>query len=319
MSSTLGGLAWAQDWFDSCLLRIRNTTWIREQVTRREPWGLFSSSSDTEQTTTIISEEWTKHAQYSLQLMGGNESIEISKWREWIPTVKQHPRPISYDLTPIYTLLPANSHQRTSLTEATLYFRTQADLNDRTYIAQLQSIPRPPQSRCQRPLAKRSLKSSIQQQPQVVNRTTSPFIFTEEARAALCPFVGTEGMKCFDDRPIRNSGRKLDSGHLKLPRGVGMTVDRSTGQIRALAVQLTYPSEGSRMWTDGHTGAMFNVFNEATLGAANRVVAGYDKARVRIFHDASQLDAAWKQTFADGKVRGGELARQPDMLGYFNK
>ncbi|CAF2837813.1 unnamed protein product [Rotaria sp. Silwood2] len=251
--------------------------------------------------------------------MGGNESIEISKWREWIPTVKQHPRPISYDLTPIYTLLLSNSHQRKSLTEATLYFRTQADLNERKYIARLQSIPKPPQSRCQRPLAKRSLKSSTQQQPQAVNRTTSPFIFTEEARTALCPFVGTEGMRCFDDRPIRNSGRKLDLEYLKLPRGVGMTVDRSTGRITAPAVELTYPSEGSRMWTDGHTGAMFDIFNEARLGAANIVVPAYDKESVRIFHDVSQLDAAWRQTFADGKVRGGELARTPDMLDYFDK
>jgi hypothetical protein len=32
LSSTMGGLVWAQDWFDSCLLRTRNTTWIREEV-----------------------------------------------------------------------------------------------------------------------------------------------------------------------------------------------------------------------------------------------------------------------------------------------
>ncbi|CAF4269294.1 unnamed protein product, partial [Rotaria sp. Silwood2] len=29
--STMGGLIWEQDWFESCLLRIRNTTWSREQ------------------------------------------------------------------------------------------------------------------------------------------------------------------------------------------------------------------------------------------------------------------------------------------------
>jgi hypothetical protein len=30
--SAMGGLIWSQDWFDSCLLRIRNTTWVFEQV-----------------------------------------------------------------------------------------------------------------------------------------------------------------------------------------------------------------------------------------------------------------------------------------------
>ncbi|CAF4827276.1 unnamed protein product, partial [Rotaria socialis] len=60
------------------------------------------------------------------------------------------------------------------------------------------------------------------------------------------------------------------------------------------AVQLTYPPIGSRTWTDGHTSAIFDLFNEATLGPANRVAAAYDTARVHIFHNASQLNAAWR-------------------------
>ena len=34
---------------------------------------------------------------------------------------------------------------------------------------------------------------------------TSRFQFTEEARAALCPFVGTEGLRCFEEGPLKNS------------------------------------------------------------------------------------------------------------------
>ncbi|CAF2121343.1 unnamed protein product [Rotaria magnacalcarata] len=86
----------------------------------------------------------------------------------------------------------------------------------------------------------------------------------------------------------------------------------------ALAVQLTYPPEGTRAWTDGHTGGMFDIFNEAIIGPANRVVAAYDTARVHIFRNASQLNTAWRQTFADNKVRGGELARPPDLMEYFD-
>ncbi|CAF3361612.1 unnamed protein product [Rotaria sp. Silwood2] len=147
---------------------------------------------------------------------------------------------------------------------------------------------------------------------------TSQFEFTEDARAALCPFVGTEGMTCFDGEPVKRYGRQYDIGSLKLPRGVGISVDRNTGRLMALAVQLTYPPEGSRTWTDGFTGEIFDIFNEAILGSATRVAASYDTSRVHIFQNASQLNAAWQQTFADGKVRGGELACPPDLLEYMN-
>ncbi|CAF2073549.1 unnamed protein product [Rotaria magnacalcarata] len=144
------------------------------------------------------------------------------------------------------------------------------------------------------------------------------FQFTEEARAALCPFVGTEGMRCFDGSPLKRSGRTFDAGYMKLPRSVGISIDRSTGLLKAPAVKLTYSPTGSRVWTDGYTGDMFDMINEAILGPASRVVSAYNAARVQIFQNASQLKAAWQQTFADGNVRGGELARPPDVLAYFN-
>ncbi|CAF3305243.1 unnamed protein product [Rotaria socialis] len=124
-------------------------------------------------------------------------------------------------------------------------------------------------------------------------------------------------MRCFDDRPTRTSGRNFESDFMRLPRGVGISVDRSSGRLMAPAVQLTYPSVGSRTWTDGHTGAIFDLFNEATLRPANRVAAAYDTARVQNFHNASHLNAAWRQTFAGGKVRGGELARRHELFEYY--
>ncbi|CAF2087186.1 unnamed protein product [Rotaria magnacalcarata] len=153
-----------------------------------------------------------------------------------------------------------------------------------------------------------------------LNRSiSSRFQFTEEARAALCPFVGTEGMRCFDGSPMKPSGRKSNSNYLKLPRGVGMTVDRRSGRLVAPAVKLTYQLEGCHTyWTDSLTGAMFDVFNEAKIGPANVVVASSDAASIEVFRNASQLNEAWRRSFADGKVRGGELARPPDLLEYNN-
>ncbi|CAM4798065.1 unnamed protein product [Rotaria magnacalcarata] len=147
----------------------------------------------------------------------------------------------------------------------------------------------------------------------------SVFRFTEEARAALCPFVGTEGLRCFDGAPLPRSGRDFDPEFTKLPRGVGISVDRSTGRLMAPAVQLTYVPTGTRTWTDGHSGTIFDLFNEATLSQPDRAVIAYDSARVHVFYNSSQLNAAWRQTFADGIVRGGALARRSEILEYSEK
>ena len=154
---------------------------------------------------------------------------------------------------------------------------------------------------------------------QLSQSATSRFQFTEEARAALCPFVGTEGLRCFDSDSTKRLGRNFNTGLMKLPRGVGMTIDQNTGLIKALAVQLTYYPEGTHAWTDRFTGDMFDILKEAVVGSESRVVAAYDTDRVHIFQNASQLHTVWQRRFVDGKVRGGELARRPDMLEYSNK
>ena len=155
------------------------------------------------------------------------------------------------------------------------------------------------------------------------NSSRSRFQLTAKARNALCPFVGTEGMRCFDGTNKKSSGRFLgfdfDLNYTKLPVGVGISVDRSNGRLKAPAVHLTYASKGTRLWTDGFTGNMFDTFNEAMVAPATKVVAAYDRNSVLVFQNASQLDAVWRQTFGKGQIRGGELARPLDMLNYYDK
>ena len=147
----------------------------------------------------------------------------------------------------------------------------------------------------------------------------SRFQFTEEARAALCPFVDTEGLRCFDEDPTKNSKGRWSPIYLKLPRGVGITVDRSNGQLTAPAIQLTYAPTDSSLWTDVFTGDRFDIFNEAILVPADRVAIKYNRGQAYMFQNASQLDAVWQETFDTGQIRGGELALPFDMLEYFNK
>lgn len=256
-----------------------------------------------------------------MKLIGGIETINVSKWREWIPTVKRGPRAISYDLLPIDQLVSANSEQRKALEQAAAHFRTQADINERTKISKLQANAKPSSSLCQKRRSKRSLNSDLLQIDGNRENKSDPsaFQFTEEARKVLCPFVGTEGMRCFDGKPVRPAGRTFDSSPLNLPIGVGISLDRITGRLLAPAVRLTHSVDGIRTWTDGHSGTLFNMLNEAAVGSPRRETAAYDVHGIRVFHNVSELDLAWRKTFAEGSVRGGELARAPDMLDYYDR
>ena len=147
----------------------------------------------------------------------------------------------------------------------------------------------------------------------------SRFQFSEEARAALCPFVGTEGLRCFDESPMKNSREFLPIPYLKLPRSVGITVDRSNGQLKAPAIQLTYTPPGTRLWTDDFSRGRFDTFNEAILAPADRVAINYTRGQAYIFQNASQLDSVWQETFSNGQIHGGVLARPVNMLEHFNK
>ena len=151
------------------------------------------------------------------------------------------------------------------------------------------------------------------------NSSRLRFYLTREARDALCPFVGTEGMTCFDGSKPKSSGKFFSINYLKLPVGVGISVDRSNGRLKAPAVHLTYAPKGSRLWTDGFTGDMFDTFNEVMLAPATQVVAAYDRDSILTFQNASQLDAVWRKTFGKGQIRGGELATPVDILKYYNE
>ena len=80
---------------------------------------------------------------------------------------------------------------------------------------------------------------------------------------------------------------------MKLPRGVGITVDRSNGQLKAPAIQLTYTPTGTSLWTDDFTGARFDTFNEAMLVPADRVTIKYNRDQAYILQNASQLYTVW--------------------------
>jgi hypothetical protein len=134
----MGGLVWAQDYLETCLLETQNTSWIRREVRKRyDPFGFFTSRTNTDDTTIVSNTVFQQHSTYDITLLGGTESLPISQWRDWIPSTKYEPRPVSYELRPIYTLLERNSTLRYTLEAATLFYRQQAEIDASVYIEHL--------------------------------------------------------------------------------------------------------------------------------------------------------------------------------------
>ncbi|CAF1196239.1 unnamed protein product [Didymodactylos carnosus] len=145
----MGGVLWAEDWFEKCLLTIYDATWIQEQIKRRyDPFDIFTKTTDKHYTPEIhVHEDYLKYSEYEIKAFGGTETIDPKNWAQWVPTVKYRPRPTTYVLRPIYTLLPVNSPLRQILKQATHEYRSQLDSSAEEYIDELKSIADSPSSK----------------------------------------------------------------------------------------------------------------------------------------------------------------------------
>jgi hypothetical protein len=184
VASQMGGQVWAETWYEKCLTYEHTEVWISEQV-KTTFLGIFSEDSHSDGHTRVVDERFKQFSIYSSQLLGGTEAISPEKWEEWAPTVKYDPRPISYRLVPLYELLP-EGNQRSALQAAIEYISETAEIEDREYIAELESVRGPPPTQCSRNRVRRASSNS----------TNAPQISDEDLRKALCPYVGYTGSTC---------------------------------------------------------------------------------------------------------------------------
>ncbi|UJR20157.1 hypothetical protein I4U23_023289 [Adineta vaga] len=289
--SDMGGLVWAQDWFQSCMLIVRNESWIKQQVRKKyDPIGIFRSSSVSYHTTVILDETFQNTTTSEALLLGGTESIPMQQWKEWVPTIKYQPRPVSYRLQPIYMLLPQDSQQREILMNATLHFRSEVETEATEYIQRLQSVPDPPPSTC--PTSKR--------------KRSTMFEITPEARAALCPYSSYTGITCPGTTPsFFLSGRQDTGGSSRMLRSVGMGLDIANGDIRFMALNLTY--DESKLSIVPSTRRSLVTFNEVIFQQSNPV----DDTQVftRTFSNAEEIVKQWDDVLNSGEIDGGEFSR----------
>jgi hypothetical protein len=179
----MGGLVWAETWYEKCLTYEHTEQWVNQQVTTSF-WFFGSTQSNTGSHNVNIDEKFKQYSIMSSQLLGGSETIDPVDWDKWIKTVKYNPRPISYRIVQLDELLP-QGNRRTALKAAIEYVLNEAIEEDRAYVAQLENARGPPPTKCSRnPVMNRYVRSP--------NREDN----VAAARLALCPYVGYNGMTC---------------------------------------------------------------------------------------------------------------------------
>lgn len=305
-SADMGGLVQSEIWYKKCLLYEKSETWINEQSSRS--WWFFSSGQSSSSYMSSVDEQFRKYSSFSSKLVGGYQFMNTTLWQDWAPTIKLNPNAVQYRLKPIYTLLP-EGQQRTTLANALAVLRTTADANSTEFISQLKEISSAPDKDCALNRRKRDLLLEARHR-----YSRSAMSNANAARQALCPIVGYEGLFCPGINQTVQRIKKSLSTVAKLPRGVGMTIDISTGKLMLPALELTFPTDStSRLWRDKNgTTRSFQIPNEITLTPvdANRD----NQPTTHIYPTAMQFADVWTRSSGSGSWLGGALGHSESVL-----
>ena len=179
VSSTMGGHARSEIWYEQCLKHERSERWIHEQIVK-SGW-FYRKSYESHSYTGTVDEHFRRHSMTSFKILGGNEDVSSFDWDQWLLTVKNHPRSISKNLVPLDEILPRGS-KRTAFKQAIAYVLNKAVNKSREYVNELQDERGPPPVSCSR--------TGVRTRRQI----SKPNI--NEMKQELCPFLGFHGKEC---------------------------------------------------------------------------------------------------------------------------
>ncbi|CAF3790676.1 unnamed protein product [Rotaria sp. Silwood1] len=244
-----------------------------------------------------IDKRFQQHSISSSQLFGGTESMDPSEWETWVPTIKTKPRPISYRLMSFDEILP-ESDLRNALKAAIDYVLKIAEKEDRNYVNQLENLRGPPKTKCSR--------------NQIRTKRENPIVNYEEAKNVLCPYIGYEGKECLGSK-IRGRGLIAENA-TRLPIGIGMTLDITTGTLLLPALEYTYL--GNNYWTD----PISNIVYQAPRGVTFPEISQDENNPIaRVFLTAAELSNEWKYEKLRGSWLGGEFGHSKSLADIYNR
>jgi hypothetical protein len=139
------------------------------------------------------------------------------------------------------------------------------------------------------------------------------------ARQALCPIVGYNGSFCPGSNETVKRIARSSATIKKLPYGVGMTIDISTGKLMLPVLELTYSiTSKPKIWQNGNsTEQSFYIPNEITLTPVD--VNRDNKPTSYIYPTPMQFADVWTRSSGSGSWLGGELGHSKSVLNINTK
>eukprot|EP00927_Polykrikos_kofoidii_P033917 TRINITY_DN28755_c0_g1_i1.p1 TRINITY_DN28755_c0_g1~~TRINITY_DN28755_c0_g1_i1.p1 ORF type:complete len:1451 (-),score=180.91 TRINITY_DN28755_c0_g1_i1:162-4514(-) len=306
-AADMGGVVWAESWFESCLSRMYSDTCITDEVTRS--WWVFHKKNGKHDCDKRITEDFSRHSSRHFESLGGTAKVNISEWDEWALTVKNDPRPVRMTLVPLHRLLPSTWLVTQALADAADSYLKSAEAHKQSTVDALKRVRPPPAPVCHR-------DTSAAKPTRDVIATPDP-----GPRTALCPFVGYYGSYCpplEDGFLLPSSGNVSGNSDLAsslLPLGVGLTIDISNGDLKLPAWD-SNASVSTEQWKDPATGMVFELPNGLTLSTEVQVE---NVPNIRVFKNESELVSVWRGAYARGAWLGGEFGNSKSVTSLFAK
>ena len=219
-------------------------------------------------------------------------------------TVKYDPKPVKMTLVPIYYLLDDSHPIKQALIDATNHYLAKNEQEKIDRIDSMTNVRPPPPSMCDK-YEDITPKPQLREIDDDKNRSYDP---ADE----LCPIVGYHGAFC-------PSGKKSVSieelSSTQLPKGVGLTLDVSSGDLKLPAWSFDFDGSTST-WTDPASQETYLLPNGLSLTAD---VSGENIAQTNVFKSASDLTAVWESGYEAGNWLGGEFGNSKNMIDLYNK
>ena len=100
-----------------------------------------------------------------------------------------------------------------------------------------------------------------------------------------------------------------------LPKGVGLTLDVSTGDLKLPAWSFDF-SGNTNVWTDPNSGDKFLLPNGLLLSTDVEIE---NVANTNVFKSAAELVSVWESGYETGNWLGGEFGNSKDVVDLYEK
>jgi len=296
----MGGLVWAETWYQNCLERIFSDICINHEVHRG--YWIFHKDTQERACDTRLTQDFNKTSEWHFELQGGTSKVDQAHWRDWAKTVKYDPRPVKMNVAPIHYLLPDGHPNKEALIAATNAYLQHHEEQKKADVEAMEAVRPAPPSLCNK------YKQEV-------------LPLRDDPRQALCPIVGYHGAFCpsptvNDDTSYDKDLKLLQAGQqLLLPKGVGMTIDVSTGELKLPAWNYDFNGATS-YFTDPLSGETFLLPKGLSLSIQ---VSGENVPQTHVFKTAAEVASVWETGYKDGNWLGGEFGHSKSILDLYNK